>query len=759
MSPVRVMVLLFGMLSVVASGCGVAAAGATRETAGRPVGVVMKEVRAQFAARSDELRVRDVQPSSAVVKQFGRLEATFHLDATYTNPFDPDEIDVEGEFTLPDGTVVSVPAFYFVPFEPTSGVTQLQGGIPFGPGGTPSWRLRFAPPVAGEYSVRITARDGAGRSFRTEAYSFRATPSRGPGFIRVSAGNPMYFEDSGDGSLFFATGSNVAWTRTGDPGDPVASYEYYFGRAKGLMSSTRVWLCHWAWLEWTPQVQEAGTSWMGYAGAGYYNQMMAAELDRVLELAEKNGLRVMLVTEDDNEQYETGGVEEWVSNPYNVVNGGPCVRPEEVFSSAEARKLYRKRLRYILARWGYSTSLWAINSWNDESEASPEVRDWLKEMRGYVHDLVREYRPIVYGSNFQANDLMDYAQAGAGDLGADKPNVEQECEFASNRDWFVPMLRESIWNGLARGMAAVMVWPHTMVDRLNAWDVFAPPLKLASGLGLNHGRWQPLKAEAISAKADAAGSLVRIVTLTPAGDVPEWGVKASGNTFAIDLRESSQVITGLGSTLYGDAAHVTAWRNPPTFVVDMPSDGELVLEVEEIGGGDQLLEVRIDDRRATRVDLTGGRRELRDSERWVKTPLPKGRHRVSVDNARTGGDWIRVRRYHFTFRESEAGRFVAASGLSNGERGFLYVQNQTYARLPRDLGQTPVAMRDVDMSVSGLHDGRYQVALFGTVSEVERAMDDAVCAGGSLRVRVDRLEGEVAVRVERVGREERGPKR
>jgi hypothetical protein len=160
-----------------------------------------------------------------------------------------------------------------------------------------------------------------------------------------------------------------------------------------------------------------------------------------------------------------------------------------------------------------------------------------------------------------------------------------------------------------------------------------------------------------------------------------------------------------------------------------------------------------------RVDLTGGRRELRDNERWAKTSLPKGRHRISVDNARPGGDWIRVRRYHFTFREREAGRFVAASGLSNGERGFLYVQNQTYTRLLRDLGQAPVAMGDVDLSVSGLRDGRYRVALFDTTSGAERAMEEAVCRGGSLRIRVDRLEGEVAVRVERVGGKESGPKR
>lgn len=740
-----VVVLIVLILAVEAAGGSLAGRGAALP------GVLeaMRTVRDSYRAASDALRIRDVEFTREPVPQFGKLEVTFHLDATYTNPFDPDEVDVVGELTLPDGKTVSVPAFHFVPFRPTSGVTQLQGGIPFGPAGAPCWKLRFSPPIAGDYHFRILAREASGRSSRTGSYPFSAAPSGRPGFVRVSESSPRYFEDTANGSLFLGVGSNVAWTRTGDPGDPVASYEYYFGRAKGLMSATRVWMCHWAWLEWTPQVVEPGTTWMGYAGVGYYNQMIAAEFDRVFDLAEQNGLRVMLVTEDNNEQFESGGAEEWLGNPYNAANGGPCREPAEVFSSAEARRLYRMRLRYIIARWGYSTSLWAINSWNDESETSPEVRDWLKEMHDYVHDLVRGYRPIVYGSNFRANDLMDYAQAGAGELVRGKPNVVQECEFTDSREWFVPMLRESLWSGLARGMAAVMVWPHAMVDRLDAWGVFSPPLKFFSGLRLNQRGWAPIEAEAVSATASTPGDLMRVLTVWPAGDVPEWGARASASTFTINLRDGSHALEGLGATLYGDGGHKAEWRNPPAFLVNMPGDGELVMEVEEIGGGDQLLAVTVDGRPAAQVRLAGGRRELRDDERWVRVSVPKGSHRVSVDNAQPGGDWVRVRRYHFTSRERDAGRLVTARGLSDGEHGFLYVQNQTYARLPQDLGQPPVQMAGVRLTASGLRDGHYRVSFFDTVTGAE-ARTEEICRNGSLPIQIARLGADLAIKMERI---------
>lgn len=389
-------------------------------------------VNTRLASTQDVCEIGDVRLSTMAVSCFDKLDLTFRLAASYTNPYDPDDIRVEAAITFPDGSAAMVPAFFFEPFRPARGVAQMTLWVPYERDGAACWKVRFAPPVPGEYSLSLRATQKDGRRATHGPLRFIAAPSAHPGFVQVSRDNPRYFETSRDGRLFWGIGSNVAWTRAGDPGNPHPCYEYYFGKAAGRMNATRVWLCHWAWLEWTPVVDAPGTNWEGYGGIGIYNQMIADALDRVFLLAEENGLRIMLTTDDNNEWERNEKNDGWPANPYNRDHGGPCDAPEDIFSSQEARRHYRNRLRYILARWGFSTSLWAINSWNDCSNPTPAILDWLREMRDLTHQLTDGYRPIIYGTNYrlEASALMDYALAGAA-APQDRPQVMQECETDS----------------------------------------------------------------------------------------------------------------------------------------------------------------------------------------------------------------------------------------------------------------------------------------------------------------------------------------
>ncbi|MBQ5810487.1 MAG: hypothetical protein IIW23_02785, partial [Clostridia bacterium] len=47
--------------------------------------------------------IKDIVPGKAVVETFDLYEVCFNIDATYENPFDPDDIMVDGVFTRPDG--------------------------------------------------------------------------------------------------------------------------------------------------------------------------------------------------------------------------------------------------------------------------------------------------------------------------------------------------------------------------------------------------------------------------------------------------------------------------------------------------------------------------------------------------------------------------------------------------------------------------------------------------------------------------------
>jgi hypothetical protein len=711
----------------------------------------MAGLRARLVSTQAGCEIGSVRLSAPKVPCFEKLEVTFELTASYANPYDPDDIRIDATITLPDGAVVTVPAFYSEQFEPVRGVAQMMMWVPYEQTGAACWKVRFAPPTPGEYSLSLSATQQDGLSASYGPVRFSATPSAHPGFVRVSPDNPQYFETSANGELFWGTGSNVAWTRDGDPGQPHPCYEYYFGKASGHMNATRVWLCHWAWLEWTPVVDAPGTNWEGYGGIGIYNQMIADALDRVFLAAEKNGLRIMLTTDDNNEWARNGETDGWAFNPYNRIHGGPCDDPEDFFASQDARRHYRNRLRYIVARWGYSTSLWAVNSWNDCSNPTPEVLDWLLEMRDHVHRLTEGYRPIVYGSNYrlEASALMDYAQATP-DAPRDRPRVLQECYHADRAEDFAASLHDALWEGLAAGHAAVMVWPHVLVDQTDSWRVFEPVMRAAQGLPLNRGQWRPIQARVTGAASADREPGPRVYSVRPYGDVPNWGARATRNRFTISPGESAQWLEGACVKLYGDRGDRREWRNPPTFVVDFPRPARLVVEVNEIGGGDQTLCVSIDGVEPASVDLLGGRRYLEGDERWIEVPFAAGPHEVRVENGRPGADWISIRRYCFVVETERASDLVDLRGLCSDTHGFLYLRNQTAGPLYRDvLGEPPVVLSEVRVRVEGLTPGRYDVTALDTRTGIAGESSVAESTDGTLDVAVAELRRDAALRFSR----------
>ena len=130
-------------------------------------------------------------------------------------------------------------------------------------------------------------------------------------------------------------------------------------------------------------------------GLGRYYKKAAERLDEVFSLCRQNGLYVMLtlncpgVFRSGVDSWGEGA--EWETNPYNVVNGGPCENPVDFFAGALAKKMYKNKLRYLVARWGYSTNLvcWELWSGIDNVMKQQDVPavvivNWHKEMSEYL---------------------------------------------------------------------------------------------------------------------------------------------------------------------------------------------------------------------------------------------------------------------------------------------------------------------------------------------------------------------------------------
>src|SRR5690606_935446 len=127
----------------------------------------------------------------------------------------------------------------------------------------------------------------------------------------------------------------------------------------------------------------------------YFNPGGVQRLDEVVELADSLGLYIMLAFDSHNTLIEDN---QWEIHNYNKVNGGPASTPEEFFTLPESRAKYKNRLRYIVARWGYSTAIGAWEFFNEIDNAAftkgdsiiishDAIADWHREMAAYLKEI------------------------------------------------------------------------------------------------------------------------------------------------------------------------------------------------------------------------------------------------------------------------------------------------------------------------------------------------------------------------------------
>ncbi len=362
---------------------------------------------ARPAAARPPLRVVDLRESSPEVGRFEKLELTFSLTREVRNPFDPDEIQIDATFVDTAGMAKSVPAFHHQDF-----THRLENGREeLTPAGPAAWKVRFAPTTLGhhEYFLTVTHKpaDGEPERLVTGRRAFTCVESKSRGFVRVSQADPAYFEFS-NGEWFYPIGHNVHAPADASPraealqraigAEPLPdrgtfSYDELFAKmAANGENLAEVWMSAW-WLglEWN-------RDWRGYNGIGRYNLENAWRLDRLLALAEKHGLYLHLVV-DNHGKCSTWCDPEWEDNPFNERNGGFLASPEDYFRSPLAREWHKKKLRYLVARWGYSTRVAGLELWSEidlvgdsydfykKPEAVALKVQWHAEMSDYLAQL------------------------------------------------------------------------------------------------------------------------------------------------------------------------------------------------------------------------------------------------------------------------------------------------------------------------------------------------------------------------------------
>ncbi len=452
---------------------------------------------------------------------------TLHVDlqGTWKTPFWQEEVALDALFRGPDGREVRVPGFY------TQEYARKRAGASPGmevltPAGAPEWQVRFLPESEGSYDVLFQAKDRAGKSVEERRRIVVAAGQRRP-FVRVSRTDPHYFELD-NGEPYFANGLNVCWYR---PTGGTYDYDRWFGRLSEAGGNfARLWMPEWA----------QGFEW---GRPGEYRLDRAWQMDAILRLAEEKGIRIKLCLE--NFRSFTAG------NPYAKANGGPCDRVMEFFTHPEAKRMWRNRLRYAAARWGYSPNLLAWEFWNEincvaEGETDPATRynakvvqAWANEMAPYLrqtdagrHLIVNSLGSFQLEPELWASPQIDFAQmhgywhptlAASREQGKDmaqmmaervaqirgfgKPALFAEFGLVNDKWGLSPRVQDDpegvhlhngLWGAMMAGAAgtAHLWWWDNYVDPQELWGQFRGVAGFSAGVPWARQGFQPLTARA-----------------------------------------------------------------------------------------------------------------------------------------------------------------------------------------------------------------------------------------------------------------------
>jgi len=329
-----------------------------------------------------------VQLNQNTVKLYEHLTIRLDLHASYQNPFDPNDISIQGYITTPSGRVDSVPGVFCQEFKaiPRGRYEEILLPIPNLP-----WRIYYTPREVGRHLLSIVVNDKTG-IITSEPLSFEVVSSKHRGFLKVSTDDPHYLVFD-NGEPYFGLGPSgwivgPSWIRANIPRIHATHYfEQVYDRQSRAGKNFEYLM---------PYV-------IGklYTAGGWIDQVVAYKIERILRLQEKYGI-YWIFFHDDIRRYFVYGFNQLT---YSVAQGGPCRELLQVYTQPKALQMQKNQLRYIVGRYAHSPSIlaWELGDEIDNQPGISQykkreiVQAWASELHNYlrIHDIYKH--PVIIG--------------------------------------------------------------------------------------------------------------------------------------------------------------------------------------------------------------------------------------------------------------------------------------------------------------------------------------------------------------------------
>ena len=547
---------------------------------------------------------------------YSRIEASFNISGLTTDPFDYTVTDVHVQLVQPDTSTLSLPAFF--------------------DGGT-TWRVRHTPTTLGFHQVAGVTLNGQPltvSNLQPNSWTVNG-PSVGPGYIAVDPVNTNRFITS-DGRRYFPVGHNVAWDVNSS-----TNVVGLFAKLGGTRENwSRVWMNDW---------DGKNLDWPKPGPFGQLNLTVAQKWDGIVSAAEQAGVYFQL-TFQHHGQYSTNVDPEWNSNPYNAANGGFLTNAVQFFTNTTAKALTKRKLRYAVARWGYSPAIMAwelfnevqftqaaqAGQWNIIGAWHDEMAQFIRSQDPYHHLITTSSdvtQPIWNQCDYYTHHdyPSDLISALADPIGVPtgkpvKPIFGAECGLDNTPHLGV---NAPIWAGLMGAQAGnSQPWWWDRIDADNDYNGFhaVRDFVLYSGLADQDGL--------VKSTPHVTSSQNSSLVFGPGGGY----ATAAQDTFTVGDAAPSGIGT-LPSFLQGNF-HRNMTPNGYTFLANYPAGGGTfsaqVLTIAAAGAG---LRVTVDT--ATTNQILFPATGADQNTNYVMTVnVPAGQHTVRLWNP--GQDWVNL---------------------------------------------------------------------------------------------------------------------
>ncbi len=501
------------------------------------------------AARADEAmgELSFTLPARAP-EVFERVELSVKGVPAATNPFDPDSISLQLQVTPPSAKPLQVPGYFQREFD-----RNLEGGREIlSPRGEGGWRFRWLPLEAGQHKLVATVAVAGKLVARSEA-SVEAVAGKRRGFVRVEPEGKRYFRLD-DGTPLFLNGLCVCW----HGGRGTYDYDDWLAACQQAgINYIRIWMWPEAFgLEWDKGDRVR------------YRLDNAWRLDRVLAEAEQRGIFVMLCL-DYHGIFEVkpdfwGGNNFWPRHPYNAANGGPCVTQNDFFTSDAAKRLYEKRLRYLVARWAAFPNLLAWEFFNEIDNEYAYVKHddvvaWhcdmgrrLRALDPYEHLISSSFTGGSTRPGLFALPEMDFAQYHSyNERHPARMTAEKTARFFEQyqkpffvseygTDWkgwkpdtdpHFRALHQAIWSGVFTGAAGTgMTWWWESIHAAKLYGHWSALSAFLAGTGMARPDLRPARFDKVEGSVTPFGVAARnealVWLLDRAYDWPDGAMEA-----------------------------------------------------------------------------------------------------------------------------------------------------------------------------------------------------------------------------------------